>query len=141
MTDPHDKAQLTPLEVETLAQAVLNRLGNQEGSPLYAILVRILDVPVTLRVELGKQTLSLSELLALGNGKILELNRSLEQPLDVCVGDRLLAQGRAVVVGGKFGVEIVQVAQPQPSSEDQASRVLAAGQGAATLQPEPLQPL
>ena len=54
----------------------------------------------------------------MGSGKLLELNRGLEQPLEVRIGDNLFALGSAVVVGGKFGVEILALAPragPEPS--------------------------
>ncbi len=81
-------------------------------------LARILDLPVTMRVELGRQRCCLREVIAMGSGKLLELNRGLEQPLEVRIGDNLFALGSAVVVGGKFGVEILALAPragPEPS--------------------------
>jgi len=114
-------SELEADELAALVAAVQN--PSVETTLLPPTLGRILDLPVTLRVELGRQRCSLNEVLALGEGKLLELSRSLDQPLQVRVDGQVLALGRAVVVGGgKFGVEIVTLA-PEPVARQPAPHV------------------
>ncbi len=69
----------------------------------------VMDVPVELRVEIGRRTMRIAEVLRLGPGSILELSKANGEPLDVYVNDRLVAQGEAVVVGERYGIRITEV--------------------------------
>lgn len=100
--------RLSREELAALMEAIR---APDRGGPVPAVLHRILHLPVTLRVELGRQRCTLDEVMALGGGKLLELSQSLDQPLEIRVEGCILGYGRVVVVsGGKFGVEIVTVA-------------------------------
>lgn len=72
----------------------------------------ILDIPLTVNVELGKSRLLISELLQLGQGSVLELTKLAGEPMDVFVNDRLIARGEVVVVNEKFGVRLTDVVSP-----------------------------
>ena len=67
------------------------------------------DIPVSVAVELGKAEMSLKEILELAEGSIVELNRLAGEPLDLKVGDQLVAQGEVVAVGDNYGLRITQV--------------------------------
>jgi flagellar motor switch protein FliN/FliY len=69
----------------------------------------LLDVPLQLSVELGRTRLTVSEILALRMGSVLELNKMANEPGDVLVNGALIARGEVVVVDEKFGVRIVEV--------------------------------
>lgn len=69
----------------------------------------VLDVPVEVSVELGKRTIPISELLSLGPGSVVELDKAAGESLDVLVNGKLVARGEAVVVGEKYGIRIVEV--------------------------------
>ena len=69
----------------------------------------LLDVPLVVSVELGRTRLSVSEILALRVGSVLELNKMAGEPGDVIVNGALIARGEVVVVDEKFGVRIVEV--------------------------------
>lgn len=74
----------------------------------------LLEVPMPVVIEIGRTTKTLEELLRLDVGSVIELERMIEEPVDVFVGDRRLAQGQIVVVGERFGVRITQVLSSAP---------------------------
>ncbi len=78
--------------------------------PVAARDLRLLaDVQVELAVELGRVKLPLRDLLALGPGAVLELDRAADAPVDVLVNGSLVARGEVVVIDGEFGVRVTAV--------------------------------
>lgn len=73
----------------------------------------LLDIPVTLSMEIGQTKISISELLKLGKDSVIELQRLAHEPLDVLVNGTLVAHGEAVVVGDRFGIRLTDVISPQ----------------------------
>lgn len=73
----------------------------------------ILDIPVTLSMEIGQTRITISELLKLSKDSVVELQRSTDEPLDVLVNGTLVAHGEAVVVGDRFGIRLTDVISPQ----------------------------
>lgn len=73
----------------------------------------ILDIPVTLSMEIGQTRISISELLKLGKDSVIELQRMADEPMDVLVNGTLVAHGEAVVVGDRFGIRLTDVISPQ----------------------------
>ena len=74
---------------------------------------KILDIPVTATVQLGKTTLPISDLLKLGSGSIVELNKRAGEPVELLVNDRLIALGEVVVVNDTFGVRVTSIVDPK----------------------------
>ena len=72
----------------------------------------ILDVPVTLALQVGSTTISIRELVNLAEGSVVALERSDSEPLDVLVNGTLVARGEIVVVDGQFGVRLTDVVSP-----------------------------
>ena len=72
----------------------------------------LLDVPLDISVELGRSRMSIQELLNLGPGAVVELDKVAGEPLDILVNQRLVARGEAVVVNDKFGVRITDIVSP-----------------------------
>ena len=72
----------------------------------------IQDIKVTLSMELGRTTLSLRELLALNQGSVIELNRLVDEHMDVLVNGTLIAHGEVVVIDDKFGIRLTDVVSP-----------------------------
>lgn len=66
-----------------------------------------LSLPVT--IELGRARMSVEEVLSLGRGSVIQLDRLAGEPIDVLVGDRHFAEGEVVVVGEQFGVRITRI--------------------------------
>lgn len=73
----------------------------------------ILDIPVTLSMEIGQTRISIEELLKLGRDSVIELQRMADEPMDVLVNGTLVAHGEAVVVGDRFGIRLTDVISPQ----------------------------
>jgi len=72
----------------------------------------ILDIPLTLNVELGRCHMLINELLQLGQGSVVELSKLAGEPMDVYVNNRLIARGEVVVVNDKFGVRLTDIVSP-----------------------------
>jgi len=72
----------------------------------------ILDIPLEVRVELGKVKMLVNELLQLGQGSILELNRQVGDQLEIYVNEKLIAKGEVVVVDEKFGIRVTDIVSP-----------------------------
>jgi flagellar motor switch protein FliN/FliY len=72
----------------------------------------ILDIPVTLSMEIGRTRVSIQDLLQLAKGSVVELDRMAGEPLDVLVNGTLVARGEVVVVNDKFGVRLNDVISP-----------------------------
>ena len=72
----------------------------------------LLDVPLQVSVELGRCQITISELLELGKGSVLELEKVAGESLDFRVNNRLVARGEAVVVNDKFGVRLTDIISP-----------------------------
>lgn len=83
--------------------------AGQDGT---ASLDVILDIPVTLSMEIGRTRISIQELLQLARGSVVELDRMAGEPLDVLVNGTLVARGEVVVVNDKFGVRLSDVISP-----------------------------
>jgi flagellar motor switch protein FliN/FliY len=72
----------------------------------------ILDVPVTLSMEVGRTRIPIRNLLQLNQGSVVELDREAGEPLDVFVNGTLIAHGEVVVVNDKFGIRLTDVVSP-----------------------------
>jgi len=72
----------------------------------------ILDVPVTLSMEIGRTRISIRNLLQLNQGSVVELDRLAGEPLDVLVNGTLIAHGEVVVVNERFGIRLTDVVSP-----------------------------
>ncbi len=72
----------------------------------------ILDIPLTLTVELGRCRMLINELLQLGQGSVVELQKIAGEPMDIFVNNRLIARGEVVVINEKFGVRLTDIISP-----------------------------
>ena len=72
----------------------------------------ILDVPVTLSMEVGRTRIPIRNLLQLNQGSVVELQRAAGEPLDVFVNGTLVAHGEVVVVNERFGIRLTDVISP-----------------------------
>jgi flagellar motor switch protein FliN/FliY len=70
------------------------------------------DIPVTLSIELGRTRMSLKDLLELEQGAVIELERMVDEPMDVLVNGTLVAHGEVVVIDDTLGVRLTDVAAP-----------------------------
>jgi flagellar motor switch protein FliN/FliY len=72
----------------------------------------ILDIPLDVSAELGRARLLINELLQLGQGSVIELNKLAGEPLEIYVNGKLVARGEAVVINEKFGVRLTDIISP-----------------------------
>ncbi len=103
---PIPKVEASLASFEELETSGRPRGGNQLDLDF------ILDIPLTLSVELGRNRLLISELLQLGQGSVVELTKVAGEPMDIYVNQRLIARGEVVVVNEKFGVRLTDIISP-----------------------------
>jgi flagellar motor switch protein FliN/FliY len=101
---------MTP--TESAARAAFDPLTAEAGIASDLNLDVILDVPVTLSLEVGRARIPIRNLLQLNQGSVVELERGAGEPLDLYVNGTLIAQGEVVVVNDRFGVRLTDVVSP-----------------------------
>jgi flagellar motor switch protein FliN/FliY len=69
----------------------------------------ISDIPVEISAVLGRATMSVSQLLKLGRGAVVKLNRKVGEPIDIFVNNRLVARGEVVLVENKIGITLTEI--------------------------------
>lgn len=74
----------------------------------------VLDVDLPLVVRFGRAIMPLRALADLGPGSVIDMGRSPDEPVELLVGDRLIARGEVVIVGGNYGVRITELAATRP---------------------------
>lgn len=94
--------------------AAFDDLEDTSGGPAAneANLDVILDIPVTISMEIGRTHISIRNLLQLNQGSVVELDRLAGEPMDVLVNGTLVAHGEVVVVNEKFGIRLTDVISP-----------------------------
>lgn len=73
----------------------------------------VLEIPVTLSMEIGRTRMRIADLLQLSSGSVVDLQKMVDEPLDVLVNGTLVAHGEAVVMDGKFGIRLTDVVSKQ----------------------------
>lgn len=101
--------------MSTLSAApLLPELAAEESSPAPAARVEsVYSVPVKVSAVLGKTRMSVADLLKLGAGAIIELDRKVGEPIDLYVNDRLIARGELVMVDGALGVTMTEIVRDE----------------------------
>jgi flagellar motor switch protein FliN/FliY len=94
------------------ARVEFDNLDGVTGESADVRLDMILDVPVTLAMEVGRTRISIRNLLQLNQGSVVELDRAAGEPLDVFVNGTLVAHGEVVVINEKFGIRLTDVISP-----------------------------
>ncbi len=105
-------AELLEQEQRQRAAAAAPEPSLPSGAPSDVNLDVILDVPVTLSMEVGRTRIPIRNLLQLNQGSVVELDRAAGEPLDVFVNGTLVAHGEVVVVNEKFGIRLTDVISP-----------------------------
>jgi flagellar motor switch protein FliN/FliY len=106
---PDPIVEVQPAEFPSMQQ----RSGSGSPRPMS----RFYDVKVTVTVELGRTSLPLSEMLKLGEGAVIELNRGVSEPVDLVADGVLLARGEIVVVNDSYGIRITEVCSAGKGSD------------------------
>ncbi|MEK6624893.1 MAG: flagellar motor switch protein FliN [Bdellovibrionota bacterium] len=76
------------------------------------------NVPMKVSVELGQGRLTIRDLLLMGQGTVLELNKLAGEPLEVLVNDRLVSRGEVVMVNDKYGIRLTDVISPDDKQDE-----------------------
>lgn len=106
------------METDKIIEAKKEKDGNQTNIVQESLLKEdprlefILDIPLEVSVELGRTKVSISELLQLGQGSVIELNKLAGEPLEILVNQKLIARGEVVVVNDKFGIRLTDIISP-----------------------------
>lgn len=93
--------QSTPEAPPEVAQVNLSSIGF------------LMDVPLDVTVELGRTKIAVKDMLQLGPGSVIELNKLIGEPVDLLVNERLIAKGEVVVFDESFGVRITDIINPE----------------------------
>ena len=97
----------TPADLQNLVQDANITPGDEDVN-----LEVILDIPVTISMEVGNTKINIRNLLQLNQGSVIELDRMAGEPLDIKVNGTLIAHGEVVVVNEKFGIRLTDVISP-----------------------------
>lgn len=114
-----EKAVYLAMGCEAVSAA--SRHADEEAASLIAgvnsNLDLLLDIEVDVSLRFGSRELAIRELLATGPGDVLELDRTISDPVDLVVGDKIVARGEVVLVNGNFGLRVTEVAEPKKCLE------------------------
>lgn len=97
------------LEEITDPQDAQNENPHRPGEPMIKEVEAIYDIPVTISAVLGTSNMRVDQLLRLGRGAVVELNRKVGEAIDIYVNNRLVARGEVVVVEDKLGVTMTEI--------------------------------
>ncbi|MAE58363.1 MAG: flagellar motor switch protein FliN [Halobacteriovorax sp.] len=109
--NPNNLSSIDTVQVSKLADDVkagddaINKLKVQN-------LDFILDIPLKVTVELGRTDVVIKDLLQLGQGSVLELDKLAGEPLEILVNGKMVAKGEVVVVNEKFGIRLTDIISP-----------------------------
>jgi len=106
VTTPNPVPTPTPLKDLTAAAS-----GPAGTAPLETLL----DMSLPVSIEFGRTSMTVQDVLALGTGSVIQLERMVGEPIDVYVSDRKLAEGEVVVIGEHFAVRITRILVDQES--------------------------
>jgi flagellar motor switch protein FliN/FliY len=86
-----------------------NKKNFAVGEPMAGEVAAIYDIPVQISAVLGRSTMQVSQLLKLGRGAVVELDRKVGEAIDIYVNNRLVARGEVVVVEDKLGITMTEI--------------------------------
>jgi flagellar motor switch protein FliN/FliY len=135
---------MNPAEIDALVASVQATKGATQpapphdasgdfGAPTYAELTgsdatgtevplgMLLDLSLPVAIELGRTSMTVQEILRLGRGAVIQLERLAGEPIDIYVGDRRFAEGEVVVLGEHFGVRITRIISSVPLAAQSAA--------------------
>ena len=105
-------------DAESISSAAFDELASERGDSKNKVDLDVLmDIPVTLQLEIGRAKVSIRNLLSYTQGSVVEMDRLAGEPLDLLVNGTLIAHGEVVVINDKFGVRLTEVVSPQGRSK------------------------
>jgi flagellar motor switch protein FliN len=117
MSDDDNKLPLPDLELGAMTAAETGPLAlddeHEQGSRIAADLEAVFDVPVQVSAVLGRARMDVGDLLKLGPGAVLELDRKVGEAIDIYINNRLVARGEVVLVEDKLGVTMTEIVKAE----------------------------
>ncbi len=92
------------IDMHSAANAFASGMSNNEVP-----ISMLLDLTLPISIELGRTSMTVQEILRLGRGSVVQLDRLAGEPIDVYVGDRRFAEGEVVILGETFGVRVTRI--------------------------------
>ncbi|NPA71736.1 MAG: flagellar motor switch protein FliN [Gammaproteobacteria bacterium] len=109
-----EQADVDATAAGDISAAAFDELASERGDSSNKVdLDVLLDIPVTLQLEIGRAKVSIRNLLSYTQGSVVEMDRLAGEPLDLLVNGTLIAHGEVVVINDKFGVRLTDVVSPQ----------------------------
>jgi flagellar motor switch protein FliN/FliY len=102
-------APMAEAAAESIGTPTFAELGSGALSSSEVPLSMLLDLTLPVSIELGRTSMTVQEILRLGRGSVIQLERLAGEPIDIYVGDRRFAEGEVVVLGEHFGVRITRI--------------------------------
>ena len=103
------KASAMPVEKKEVSSVQFDEIKQGKAKEASLDMNFLMDIPLTVTVELGRGKMLISELLKLGQSSVVELTKFAGEPMDVFVNNRLIARGEVVVVDERFGVRLTDI--------------------------------
>jgi len=101
---------------ETMEQDVrppaFTELSDDNGSAGARDINFLLDIPLVVMIEIGRTKMFIKDLLQLGQGSVIELDKMVGEPMEVFVNGKLIARGEVVVINEKFGIRLTDIVSP-----------------------------
>lgn len=114
---PEDDSKASPDDIDfgsaDVSAAEFQQLQQPAGKKTPQNIDLLMDVDLPVSIELGRTKMSISDILALGPGAVVELNKLAGEPVDLMVNNKLVAKGEVVVVDENFGLRITQLMTPE----------------------------
>ena len=118
---PPPQREPTPITTATAHRARFAPLPASESQESRSRMDLLANLQMNVSVELGRTEITVAEVLGLGPGSVIELDRLAGEPVDILVNDRLIARGEVVVVDENFGVRVVEVVRRGAEQEERVS--------------------
>ena len=101
-------------DVQSVEFAPLHLEAGEAGPGNISLL---LDVVLDISVELGKTQMTIEEILGIGSGSVIELDKLASEPVDLLVNGKVIARGEVIVIDGNFGIRITEILGPRARLE------------------------
>lgn len=117
MADPDDTQGKEGLELGEIQTDIQTDEENPYGigEPMASDVTAIYDIPVQISAVLGRSSMKVSQLLKLGRGAVVELDRKVGEAIDIYVNNRLVARGEVVVVEDRLGITMTEIVKSEQS--------------------------